>query len=388
MAAVRPLAAGDIPAVARLFSRVYPGAHWVSHSECEAYFHQIFFGNPWFDPELPSWVAHEGARIVGFIGVIPRPMRYRGRRLRAAVVSQLMVDQERPHSTAAAALLRRALAGPQALTISDGANDASRRMWEALGGLNSALYSLQWRRLLRPAQYALQRAASRARAAAVLAKPIAFIADVCGAHRRTLKRPLALREEPLDAAALFDGLHRAAARVALAPEYDLASLEWILGQARAKRRHGELQSALLRAPGGQVAGWFLYYLNGATSRVLQLHEREGSEHALLDHLFHHARARGAAALEGRMEPRLARALGERHSLFLSTSIYALLHARDPEVLAALACGDAFFSRLEGEWWMRFTGEPVPAPAGASALYDLVWRTRFAALRARHQPVLP
>jgi hypothetical protein len=388
MATIRPLAEGDIPAVARLFSRVYPGAHWVSHSECEAYFHQIFFANPWFDPQLPSWVAHEGSRIVGFIGVLARPMRYRGRPLRAAVVSQLMVDQERPHGTAAALLLRKALAGPQALTISDGANDASRRMWEALGGLNSALYSLQWRRLLRPAQYALERIAGRARAAALLAKPIAVIADAYGAQRRTLRRPVALREEPLDAAALLDGLRGAAACVAVAPEYDCASLEWILAQARAKRRHGELQSALLRAAGGEIGGWFLYYLNGGTSRVLQVHAREGSEHAVLDHLFHHAWARGAAALEGRMEPRLARALGERHSLFLSTSVYALLHARDPEVLAALARGDAFFSRLEGEWWMRFIGEPVPVPAGVSALYHLVWRTRLAALRARHQPVLP
>lgn len=388
MAALRPLAQGDIPAVARLFSRVYPHAHWVSHSECEAYFHKIFFGNPWLDPELPSWIAHEGSRVVGFIGVVPRPMRYRGRALRAAVLSQLMVDQERPNSTAAALLLRKALAGPQALTISDGASDTSRRMWEALGGLNSALYSLQWRRLLRPAQFALQRVWTRARAAALLAKPIAVIADTYGAHRRSLKRPPALRQEPLDTATWLEGLRVAAARVAVAPEYDAASLEWILAQARAKRRHGELQSRLLRAPDGQICGWFIYYLNDATSKVLQVYAREGNEHAVLEHLFHHAWAQGATALEGRMEPRLARALGERHSLFLATSVYALLQARDPQVLGALARGDAFFSRLEGEWWMRFTGEPVAVPSGARALYDLVWRTRLAAQRARHQPVLP
>jgi hypothetical protein len=388
MAAVRPLAEKDIPAVARLFSRVYPQAHWASQDECEAYFHHVFFANPWVDAELPSWVAHEGPRIVGFIGVMPRPMRHRGRALRAAVVSQLMVDQEKPHGMAAALLLRKALAGPQALTISDGANESSRRMWEARGGLTSALYSLQWRRLLRPALCALQRAATRRGRAALLAKPIAAIADAYDAHRRSLRRPSRLREEPLDTASLLDGLQRAAARVAVSPQYDLASLDWLLAQARAKRRHGELQSRLLREPGGQIAGWFLYYLNGATSRVLQIEAREGSEEAVLDQLFHHAWLRGAAALEGRMEPRLARTLGKRHCLFLSTTPYALLHARDSEVLDALARGDAFFSRLEGEWWMRFTGEPRGTPAGASALYDLVWRTRFAAVRARHQPVLP
>ena len=78
MAGIRPLAAGDIPAVAQLFSRVYPQNRWGSQSACEAYFHEMFFANPWVAAQLPSWVAMEGARAVGFIGVMPRPMRLRG----------------------------------------------------------------------------------------------------------------------------------------------------------------------------------------------------------------------------------------------------------------------------------------------------------------------
>lgn len=46
MAGVRPLATGDIPAVAQLFARVYPQTHWNSPAECEAYFHQMFFATP------------------------------------------------------------------------------------------------------------------------------------------------------------------------------------------------------------------------------------------------------------------------------------------------------------------------------------------------------
>lgn len=358
MAGVRPFATGDIPAVAQLFSRVHPRAYWNSPGECEAYFHQMFFANPWVDERLPSWVAMEGARAVGFIGVIPRPMRLRGRALQAAVVTQLMVEQENRHGLVAAQLLRKALAGPQTLTISDGANEASRRMWEALGGLTSTLYSLQWRRLLRPAQSALQRASSlHTRAAALLATPVAVLADAYAAHYRALRRPSGLIEEPLEGAALLEALERAAQRVALSPRYDEASLEWLLGHARAKRRHGELHACLLRERGGAIAGWFLYYANAATSKVLQLHAQDDAGHAVLDHLFQHAWRRGATVIEGRMEPRLARVLGQRHCLFQSTSAFALIHSRDAEVLGALARGDAFFSRLEGEWWMRFTGEP-------------------------------
>lgn len=368
MPGLRPLAAGDIPAVAQLFSRVYPRNRWISHSECEAYFHEMFFANPWLAPQLPSWVAMEGARAVGFIGVVPRPMRLRGRSLQAAVVTQLMVEQDKRHGVAAAQLLRKALAGPQELTISDGANESSRRMWEALGGLTSTLYSLQWRRLLRPAQAALQRAFSRphGRAAALLATPVAVLADAYAAHHRALGRPTGLIEEPLDAAALVEGLDGAARRVALSPHYDAASLDWLLGQARAKRRHGELQACLLREPGGAIAGWFLYYLNGTMSKVLQVHAQEGAERQVLDHLFQHAWRRGAAAIEGRMEPRLARMLGQRHCLFHSTNAFALIHSRDADLLGALARGDAFFSRLEGEWWMRFLGEPRDAMIAPAA----------------------
>ena len=385
MAGVRPLATGDLPAVAQLFSRVYPQTHWNSPAECEAYFHQMFFGHPWVDERLPSWVAMEGARAVGFIGVMPRPMRLRGRALQAAVVTQLMVEQEKRHGVVAAQLLRKALAGPQALTISDGANESSRKMWEALGGLTSTLYSLQWRRLLRPARSALQRASSlHGRAAALLATPVAVLADAYAAHYRALRRPSRLVEEPLEAAALLDALERTAQRVALSPDYDQASLDWLLAQARGKRRYGELHACLLRERGGAIAGWFLYYANAGTSKVLQLHAHEGAEHAVLDHLFQHAWRRGATVIEGRMEPRLARVLGQRHCLFQSTSAFALVHSRDADVLGALAHGDAFFSRLEGEWWMRFNGEPRDLAANTAGSTNLSLKV----MRPGQQPALP
>jgi hypothetical protein len=384
MAAVRAFTPGDIPAVVQLFSRVYPATRWNSQAECEAYFQQIFFANPWVDPALPAWVAMDGARAVGFIGVMPRPMRLRGRSLRAAVVTQLMVEQDKRHGMAAAQLLRKALAGPQDLTISDGANETSRKMWEALGGLTSTLYSLQWRRLLRPLRSTLQRITSRrGRAAALLATPVAFLADACAAHYRALGRPSALTAQPLSAATLLDGLASLEKRFAIRPQYDLPALEWLLAEARAKRRHGELQSRLLRDAGGAIAGWYLYYVNGGTSKVLQLHAREGAERPVLDYLFQDAWRRGSTAIEGRMEPRLARFLGERHCLFHSTSMYALIQAREPDVLAALARGDAFFSRLEGEWWMRFS-----EPGDRRRAVEEIAQAPLKVMRPAEQAIVP
>jgi hypothetical protein len=34
----------------------------------------------------------------------------------------------------------------------------------------------------------------------------------------------------------------------------------------------------------------------------------------------------------------------------------MVHSNKPELLHAIHRGDAFLTRLEGEWWMRFIGE--------------------------------
>jgi len=51
------------------------------------------------------------------------------------------------------------------------------------------------------------------------------------------------------------------------------------------------------------------------SQVVQIGARTQRFGAVLEQLFHHAWSRGAVALEGRMEPRLARVLSERHCFF-------------------------------------------------------------------------
>lgn len=383
MAEIRPLDERDIPDVVELFGRVHSHAGWASPGACAAYFQEMFFANPWRDAGQPSWVARDGDRVVGFIGVQPRPMRHGGKPVRAAVLTQLMIEPgEKRHGLAAAQLLRAALAGPQDLTLSDGANDASRRMWEALGGATLTLYGLQWRRLLRPASCALGMLPGVAgRAAAIVGAPMAAAADVYMTRRMGLGRKSALVEQPLTGASLCNALETFSASYPLQPRYEPSTLDWLLAQARSKRRHGELQAQILRQ-GGRIAGWFLYYLSSGTSKVLQIAARAGSEPLVLAHLFQHAWRLGSRAIEGRMEPRFARELSRQHCFFLVPSVYVVAHARQPALLGALGSGEGFFSRLEGEWWMRFTGE-TPAQAGPGTFIPHRFWTR-----ARPQIVSP
>ena len=53
--------------------------------------------------------------------------------------------------------------------------------------------------------------------------------------------------------------------------------------------------------------------------------------------------------------RFAGELGQMQCFFRNCGELTLLHSKDPGLLAPILAGNAFFTRLEGEWWMRFLG---------------------------------
>ena len=386
MIRLRPFVRDDAEEVAALQARAFPESVWPSTAARAAYFREALLDNPWVDPELPSWVAEDGGRLAGFFGVVPRRMRFGDRVIRAAASCQFMVDPEKRRSFVALELMRKFLSGPQAFSVADGANDATRRLWEAAGGIAAPQYSLHWVRLLRPARMLLQR---RAPAVATLGAPLAAVTDGCLARLAGFGDGAELREERLDSRTLLAALDQVAGPFALRPDYDLPALEWMLGQLQAKKRNGPLQACLLREPGGAVAGWFLYYLNRATSQVMHLGARPERLPATFGRLLRHAWERGASALEGRLEPQLAGALGSgSHCLVQNSGVCVLLHARDPRILVSFLRGDAFFTRLDGEWWMRFLGDSRPAGATGTPRRRAAWAARWRAPGRRSPAAVP
>jgi hypothetical protein len=360
MPRTRPFQERDIPEVADLWFRVFRRAASGAPRSLHDYFAEVFFRNPWRDEALPSLVYEDGGgAAAGFLGVLPRRMTFRGRPVRVAVSTQLMVHPARRHSLAALHLMRDFFAGPQDLSFTDGANDASQRLWESLGGTVAMLHSLEWTRVLRPTRHI----AGILSAVRSLVPLVHAAAPVCGAMDAAVARlpfgpyhvpPSPLASEDATVQTLHACLTELGGRPALRPVYDSESLAWLLSLAEQKRAHGRLRKVVIRDGRGRIAGWYLYYLKpGGASQVVQVGARDGSAGQVLDALFHDAACRGAVSVGGQLEPSFVRQLSDRHCVFRCLSLGVLIHSKDRELLQAIQRGDAFLSRLEGEWWLRF-----------------------------------
>lgn len=359
---IRIFSNDDVPAAAALFVRVYPEHRWDSQASCEAYIREVFFDNPWRDLEIPSWVATENGRLCGFYAVLPRRMLLHGRPIRVAVCCQLLMDPDNVNGLAALQLAQACIRGPQDLTIADGANAQAKHIWGALGGSTALLFSLHWTRLLRPARYALSLVdgtGAIARPFTIAARPLCAVADSLASRlppNDFLRDGGDCTEAAIDPAAmtrLFPDVMRG---VALQPAYDTESLAWLLSQAAQKKRHGELRGRMVLNNTHNPIGWYLYYLNpGATGEVLQIAAREGCFDQVIKRLMADAWSSGATALRGRLDPRFVQELSDRHCWLRREGTWTLFHSRRGDVLAAFDKGDAFLSRLDGEWWLRFHG---------------------------------
>ena len=365
MTRIRPLEREDIPAVARLFALVWRGAEDDADRELERFFESTLLDHPWTDPELPSLVAIDGDELVGLIGSNVRRGDFDGRPVRM-VCSAHLVSHPRARSQAVGAVLMKALLSrPQDITITDGATDDVRRMWEALGGASVGLGAFSFVRLFRPASLAGDLALGR-RSRALVSSPLrALPAAIDGiarlaAPRRLVSPPAACSAEPLTPESLVEHAAHVTAGVRFRVTYDVPYVTWLfdeLGRVEARGTlwadgipRGGLWAELVRS-GESVVGWYVCHLREAGfCRVLQFAPAPRKSDALFAELSFRAEAFGAAALYGRLEPTLVAPAVNAASHIRPSDGRLLVHARDPGLLAAVRSGDALLTRMDGEWW--------------------------------------
>jgi hypothetical protein len=336
------------------------------------YLEEVYFDNPWYDPELTSLVFEDGSgRINGFLGVLARPMVLRDSEpIRAAASSNFRVrgadGQAGPrHPFAAIALLKRFFEGPQDLSVANGANRLSKKIWEACGGVSLPLYSLDWLRVIRPARAVLELAAGQR--SRPLPRGLRLLADTVdlGAGNWLIRRALPDRGgadyelHELDAASVIDGVAHARG-LDLKPRYDADSLAWLLELGRRKAVGGRSRAIMVREQDQQRAvGWFVYYQKRErVGEVLQLVAADGQLETVLRAAIRDAAAQGLALLRGDV---YARDLQIYRNVFclLNTGRWMLVHSRRPALVETFVRGRALFTGLDGERWIKELGrEPI------------------------------
>lgn len=362
MGGMRIFVEADVPQVADLVWKVLHEREGAAPSNLRFYFKELFFENPWQEEGIVSRVVEDNqGKIVAFFGAIARRMTFQGKTIRFAFGSNFVVDPASRASMAAIQLIRALMKGPQDVSITDSANENSRQMLRSLGFTVVPVYSLLWARPLRPSFYVLHGVARLkkskvVRTVSAISKPFSALADA--AIVRMPLSPFRQSEpdtfgEDLDLDTHLQALGRLPKNW-LVPEYDRASLKWVVDfVVRNKSLGEEVRKVVVRNKDRKVLGWYMYYVDrGEVGEVLQVGAETGSMSKVLDHLFYDAWKHGLIGLHGRLEPQFMEELTLKSCFFLRNGSWTLAHSSKPELLALVQSGTAFFSRIDGEWGLR------------------------------------
>jgi len=287
-----------------------------------------------------------------------RKMSLRGRSLRVAFSGNFVVHPEARSTPAGLRLLEHHLGGDQELTLTDTANEASRILLERMGSRTVAPLSVSWARPLRPALYAfhaLDHVINSVFSAGLkfIAKPFCGIVDSAAA--RISSSSLRQTEPHLIGAELDVETHLKCLSdfrgdYSLWPEYDVHSLQSLLGLMEKVHPRSELRKIVLRDEHQRIVGWYLYFLEpGAVCQVVQIGGERKFTKDVLDHLFHDAWKHGAIALHGKIPSERMPDFWEKNCFFTCLHGWIIAHSRNAKVLDLVSRGDISLSRLDGDW---------------------------------------
>ena len=183
MPGIRALVEGDVSRVADLVWKVLHEQQGSAPPSLRGYIDGLFLHNPWMDESINSLVFEDSeGKIVGFFGVIPRPMSIQGKPVRLAFGSNFVVEAGSRASFAAMQLVNAFMKGPQDISITDSATEGARQLLKGLGFSVVPIYSLLWSRPLRPSLYALHGVARLKKSKAIatlgaIASPVCRVVD-------------------------------------------------------------------------------------------------------------------------------------------------------------------------------------------------------------------
>lgn len=354
---IRPLTEADIPQVADLYWHYLRRHKGPAPPGLYAVLRELCFESPFVDDVVhPIVFEAEDGRIGGFSGGMVRKMSAQGQTIRVTFGGSLVFHPDFRTGGIAPQLVKTFFAQESDLGMVDSANNPARKVLLRNGFRIIPALNLHWMRPLRPAHYGvygLSRTAGPLVAAGLkLARPLCWVADTLAPHIAgnvfQLRKPH-LHGSELDPETLLQCLLDFRGGYSLWTEYDLPSLQWLLGFMERRAARGTLRKILLRDDGGKIVGWYVYYVKpGAVGEVVQVGGSPDLTKEILDHLFYDAREQGMVGVHGVVELRRMADFSDQHCFFTCRGGWTMARSSCAKLMDLLE-RDALFTRLDGEW---------------------------------------
>ena len=355
---VRPMTGADVPAVARLFLKIFRGADKPADQELQHYLCTLALTSPSYDERLGTQVyEQQDGRIRSALLAVPMRFVACGNVLPGRLLGVFMADAE----AAGAAQLILALRPRRAdFAFCDSASPTSRDHLLAIGGRPIPVQNLEWVRSFRPVGALVGRFAERFLGGrrfglSILARPLDELL-----RRRLPEADTAERGAEVVAMSVPDFLVQAprlVAHYAVRPLWSEEELSWLVGLAALNTRLGVFTIRAVVDRAGAIIGSFVYYAApGRCAQVLNVLSLPGREPAVLGTMFRHLDETGHVEARGRAQFALMAGLSLQRWLVFRHRAFTVALTKVPEINDAVARGDVYVGGLAGEDWSRLLGD--------------------------------
>lgn len=354
---VRPLKASDVPAVARLFLKIFRRADKPAGADLQNYLRMLLLASPSYSETAGTQVyEQQDGRIRSALLAVPMRFVANGIIVPGRLLGVFMTDAEK--EAAGAAQLILALRPRRAdLAFCDSASPTSSHHMLAIGSRPIALQNLEWSRSFRPigafaGRFDTRFLRGRAPGLPILAHPLDSLL------RRLLppgeiSNHDGLRVAEIPVPTFLVHAPRLIAHYAVRPLWAEEELFWLVSLAARNTRLGTFTIRSVLDRSSAIIGCFVYYAApGRTAHVLNILALPGREPAVLDAMFHHLDETGHLEARGRAQAALMAGLARQRWLVFRHRAFTLALTRIPEINDAIARGDIYLGGLAGEDWSR------------------------------------
>jgi hypothetical protein len=355
--AVRLMQLADVPAVARLFLKIFRGVDKPASLDLEEYLRTLVLESPSYSEAMGTRLyEQQDGRIRSALLTVPMRFVACGNVVPGRLLGVFMTDANKEAVGAAELILALRPRGAN-FGFCDSASPTSCNHLLAIGGKPIPLQSLEWLRSFRPMSALVGRLAERVLRRrdpgfAALMRPVDVLLRRL-VNGTDVQEPSGLSVTEMSVEAFLKHAPLLIAHYAVRPLWSEDELAWLVSLAARNTQLGAFTIRAVEDRAGAVIGCFVYYAApGRIAQVLNILSLPGREIAVLDAMFRHLDHTGHVEARGRAQLALMRGLALQRWLVFRHMAFAVAVTRSQDVSDAVARGDVYIGGLAGEDWSR------------------------------------